>query len=369
MTVWVKEFADYLTTNDVLMLTQADILVRPFVSTDCIEPPDVIVISGHDSVSETDFSPFTVLVYEVFFEKMSQNAISEYLYNHDYYYLKNALTYAMTPHISTIITGSSYGLFGIDETMLTKEVNLSLMSQDLFYSLKGIYEVCRVNKHIKNIVLCCGYYYFYSDLSKTQNQKELSRVAKVYEPLFNDIHNCICLPPPNNILQHSRIFDFQHITDLYSAGEYEKHYFHSGRPRKNFATREWEDKAKLWTQLSETERQAAGERRATAHNRNQKRTLSLIENTARLQELTSFCTKNNIQLLVVVTPASKYYRDALWSGYKDSFYDTLNSAEGMIHLLDLYDNDSFYNEDFNDTDHLSDSGAQKMTAMILDMLG
>ena len=54
--------------------------------------------------------------------------------------------------------------------------------------------------------------------------------------------------------------------------------------------------------------------------------------------------------------------------YKKSFYDILNRIKAPIQLIDFQDIDIFVNEDFNDTDHLSEIGAKKMTKMILDII-
>lgn len=45
---------------------------------------------------------------------------------------------AKKDNIDTIISGSSYGLHGMDRSQLTTGVDLSLLSQDLHYSVKGI---------------------------------------------------------------------------------------------------------------------------------------------------------------------------------------------------------------------------------------
>ena len=68
-------------------------------------------------------------------------------------------------------------------------------------------------------------------------------------------------------------------------------------------------------------------------------------------------------------PATKAYLKYLNPEYKDIFYSVLDSIEGDIHLLDLSD-DSFFdsNTDFNDTDHLNDSGAIKFTQVLSSVL-
>ena len=51
--------------------------------------------------------------------------------------------------------------------------------------------------------------------------------------------------------------------------------------------------------------------------------------------------------------------------YKEIFYSVLDNVDGTVHLLDVVDDSSFDNSlDFNDTDHLSDSGAIKLSEMV-----
>lgn len=204
------------------MWVKETIHIKAFFSLTEMNVNDIIFIS------ESDFSPFTTIVYENFIQKIYYQVMQAYQYDYDYYYIKNALAYAKTPAVNTLITGSSYGLLGIDSDILTHEVNLSFFSQDLYYSLKGVYEVWEANKNIHNVVLCCSYYYFFSDLSRTQSS-ELLHISKVYEPLYHDIHNCTLLPPKSNLLYQSNIIDMQDILDKYSIGEYKKSYF---TPRK-----------------------------------------------------------------------------------------------------------------------------------------
>ena len=55
--------------------------------------------------------------------------------------------------------------------------------------------------------------------------------------------------------------------------------------------------------------------------------------------------------------------------YKNIFYSVLDKLDGTVHLLDLLEDSSFDNNfDFNDTDHLSDSGARKLSQMISSIL-
>lgn len=370
MNIWVKEVPEIFGIENISMWLKKDVLLKPFIGfTDVVKIGDIVIVSKKDSdFSYNNGSLVTVIVYEEMLEKIFENILLEYQRNYDYYYLRNALEHAKNEEINTIITGSSYGLFGISSDMLRKEVNLSLTSQDLYYSLKCIYEVWKYNKNIKNIVLCSSYYYFYSDLSRTENKGEILRVSKVYNLLFGDMHNCILLPETESVLYKSEVFDIPKIMELYSMGDYKKSYFTENRLRRFYATRLWDEKTKDWADLDENEKIIAGKKRANLHNKNLGRLVSLDENIRLFNEFTLFCKQNSINLIVVVTPATKYYRNYFNDAFKDVFYNILDEAEGEIHLLDMFEDPFFEDADFNDMDHLSELGADKMTSLILDVL-
>lgn len=366
MTIYVKECPTFSLEN-IKIWIKKEVKVTVFKSIAEVKSRDLIVISQNDKLIE-DLSDYNIIIYEKFLEKILSNIILEYEYNHDYYYLKNALSYAMKSNITTLISGSSYGAFGIDMSLIKNAVNLSSISQDLYYSQALLKLVCENNVNIKNIVLCVGYYCFFPDLSKTKNLNELSRISKVYKPLLNDVHNCVLLPPSSKQLYESNIIDIKFILDRYTCDEYLKGFFHKDRPRKNFASKIWDDKSKSWKELSNDEKINAGEKRAELHNRNIKRESSLKENIVLFQNFVNFCTNKKINLLVVVTPSTSYYRNCLENKFKLQFYDILFKVKGTVHLLDLSDDESFVDDDFNDTDHLNDIGAQKLTSIVVETL-
>lgn len=368
MIIWVKEVAGILDVNKIMMWIKRDVEVKKLGAMEDASQGDIIIVSKAEVIDAEMLRMFRIVIYEEFFDTVLQSICQELDYAYDYYYLKNAMAKATNSTANTIITGSSYGLLGIDENLLTHEVNLSLNSQDLYYSLKGVYEIYQQNQNIKKIVLCCGYYYFYSDLSQTKNADEVERISRVYQPLFGDNHHAVLCPPRAAILPDSHVFDIQGVTDGLAWQEYERHYFHADRPRSEYAARMWKDASKCWHQLCEEEKEEAGRMRAHLHNKNRKRQSTYEENTRLFQEFISFCEQRAICPFVVVTPASKYYRKYFDSRFKDDFYAVLIQAEGTVHLLDLFDEDTFLEEDFNDMDHLSDSGARKMTAKVLELL-
>lgn len=220
MKVWVREYGNEFNMETVLRWVRKGIPVEILTEHAEIAPNDIVLHTVDDKSITEGTLPDNAVPYENVFQPLAESAAKELMYNFDLYYLRQAIARAKQTQTETIITGSSYCLFGIDHKMLSREVNLGMTSQDLYYALKGVYEVCAQNQNIKNIVLISGPYYLYSDLSKTRNENELRRVAKVYKRLFNDIHNCNVLAPGEYHLSESNFLDAEKILDVCSEMEY-----------------------------------------------------------------------------------------------------------------------------------------------------
>ena len=117
------------------------------------------------------------IVYEEFLEEMVEYSCNMFTCNWDYFYLNNKVNEAK--NAETLILGSSYARFGIKEEMMEKAVNLSLPSQDLYYAFELLKKVCSEEHSVKNVILGCGYYSLFSDLSRTKNRGELERISTV----------------------------------------------------------------------------------------------------------------------------------------------------------------------------------------------
>ena len=185
MIVWIKEHERVFNQKSISMWFRSDIPIKKFTDISEIEEQDILIVCRVDFAEVARYCyQYNIYVYEELVQKIYENIIQEYLYNYDYYYLRNAINACMEQKIDTLITGSSYGLFGIYEPYLKGQINMSLQSQDLFYSFEQIESVCSRNENIKNIVLCIGYWHFFWDLSKTRDMGELSRISQTYIPVF-----------------------------------------------------------------------------------------------------------------------------------------------------------------------------------------
>lgn len=376
MIVWIKEHEGVFNQKSISIWFRSDIPIKKFTDISEIEEQDILIVCRVDFAEVARYRyQYNIYVYEELVQKIYENIIQEYLYNYDYYYLRNAINACMEQKIDTLITGSSYGLFGIYEPYLKGQINMSLQSQDLFYSFEQIESVCSRNENIKNIVLCIGYWHFFWDLSKTRDMGELSRISQTYIPVFQEeygmecIHNAHILPKKFSVLYTSDIFDFEKILKHYSESEFLSGYWNEKfKNRMDLATRNWKDSMKRWIDLSEEEKVEAANIRTRFHNKLSRRQYTVQENERLFCKLADYTAKRNIRLLIVVPPVASFYRDRLNAEIQNKFYEILDKIESEIHLLDLTNADVFEDKDFIDTDHLNDIGAQKMTTLVLEVL-
>lgn len=288
--------------------------------------------------------------------------------NYDYYFLKCAMEEAEHGAFESIFVGSSYSLFGIEEAYLVKNTkNLSLSSQDFYYSSKIAETVLSKNKNINCILWGCSYYGFFSDLSKTKNGSELRRITDVYYPIFNgDMHNALILPEAYERKIYSNTWDVQGIIRSFSNYIYNslgKNYFNQERTRNSL--RLYADRQNnSWQEFDKQTKERLGYQRACEHNKAITYLESYKENKLILDQFIKLCNQKGINIYFCVFPYTEEYGRYLEPRFKDIFYNTLDELEGIVHVIDFNDSDAFEEEDFNDTDHLNDKGALKASNFI-----
>lgn len=354
--------------KDVKQIVKAEIVIKKFRTYDELRPFDIILVSEEDSIYKNELLyPARKIIYERVFERMWKSVFDEWKYRYDYYILKSHLkTAKIDDTISIIITGSSYGVYGIEDSLIKNAINLALPNQDLYYSIEGIYDVLERNRNIKTVIICCNYYYFYSDLSMSNESEIIMQLSKVYYPLFQDVHNCILLPPKQDFLYKSDVFDCERLIDLYLQLVDKRSYFSDSHRREPII--QWEDASKSWQELSEDEKYGAAAVRTGFHNKAIRYEHSIAENIDIFGGFLDFCYPSGIDVLLVVTPTTKYYLECLDRRYKPTFYEVINSIEWPIHILDLSESPSFTDDDFIDTDHLNAKGAHKMTKILIETI-
>ncbi|WP_415782874.1 hypothetical protein, partial [Bacillus manliponensis] len=289
-------------------------------------------------------------------------------------YLKNIMEYTKkSVDIDTLIVGLSYSLFGIEAAKLRKQaVNLSLASQDMYYSFKILKELIDKNKSIKNCIIGVAYYSFHFDLSKGS---EAFRIKDVYYPLFKDRHHYEILDEQNNrehdslekfVSNESRILlDINSleskIMDLYYKNE-GLSYFNSHIVRKNASL--LGDQSLL--DLTVEKKIVLGKDRAQRHNKALKHKETVKENEKVFSDMLKYLNKKNIKPIIVVFPTTVYYKDHLDSAFKEEFYNKLNTfkKEHIFSVVDLFERNDFNENDCLDLDHLDLEGAIKVTNIL-----
>ncbi|MES5954327.1 hypothetical protein QCI42_12780 [Bacillus fungorum] len=330
----------------------------------------------YHEIEELQFD--SILIYENVIAELYRAAVHKYFRNYDYNYLNDMINVSKNDeNIKTLITGLSYSLFGIEPALLKGNgMNLSLASQDIYYSFKIIKDIINENKSIENCVIGLAYYSFYFDLSRGSEAK---RIGEVYDPLFNDGHHYEVSNRKTNIAHH----EFENyvpdvIKIIFNVNELEQkmidnyynevglNYFNRYMSRKNgslLGNSSLKD-------LTEQQKVTLGTERAESHNKIIKYEETAKENTRIFEELLQFLKEHDIKPIIVIFPTTKYYREKLDSNYKKIFYNKLShfSKEYKLEIIDLFDSDRFNESDFLDFDHLDDTGAKKVTNVLNDML-
>ena len=88
----------------------------------CIEDlkcEDFLIISSeYNNYEELAKKIPNILLWENIYKDVYNYSLNRYFSNYDFYHLKYSLKKALKPETESIVVGSSYSLFGIEESML-----------------------------------------------------------------------------------------------------------------------------------------------------------------------------------------------------------------------------------------------------------
>lgn len=295
-----------------------------------------------------------------------------WIYNRqwDYQYIHNILKYEVN-NIENVFIGSSYVVFGLNR--IDNSVVLALPSQDIYYSVALLkkYLSSKNATSVKRVILGVGYYTLYHDLSRTKSSDENNRILDIYFPLLNDLHNM----PYELFVNIKKKFGIVNgiikiCVNKFAFRKGQEQYFEDMRhSRIDKARVTWSDKSTLWSDLSEKERIQAAQVRSNAHSRLFKHEDTKLENIEGLIGIHSQCSQKGIKFYIFLAPMSDEYMKSLSSVYKDKIPEIKailkNYSDGFID----YNNDEriqFTAVDFVDSDHMSDSGAEKFTKIVVE---
>lgn len=317
-----------------------------------------------------------IIYYDKFMNQMYNLVDQIYHYNHiiyDYNYLVNSIKQAKENTTESIFIGHSYSLNGLDGIEFKENiVNLSLSSQDLYYSFKIAKNVIDENQNIKKCYIGTGYWTFYLDLSRAQNSHELARIENIYFPIFKDSHNCINFNKVEKIGLEKFLDPFSKYTfnaeKLYNCiceiiYKRNKTYFNNKFNRESLSLI-GNNRLNL---MEEKSKYLLGKERADQHNKMIRYTHTREENEKIMMEFLDYLNERNIQPVIVNFPTTRYYDEYLNKQFKQDFYKILDklAQKNCFLLIDLNNEDNnFTDEDFRDLDHMSSLGAVKISNIL-----
>ncbi|MFR8869352.1 hypothetical protein [Paraclostridium sordellii] len=332
----------------------------------------ILIISEETVDSNLDFNLYfnDVLYYDKLMNAMFEISEKIYYENYDYNYLLKSLEKCKCENIETLVVGNSYPLTGIDSKLLSnKSENLSISSQDLYYSYKLAKEVINNNENIKRCIIGAGYYLVNHDLSKCKSEYSVNMVKYLYYPILKDKHNSekvdiIEFLTLGKVLNNDLIdyifnleFLHKHFIDLIYREN--NGYFNKNLRREMISILQG---VKL-SDINEDEKYRLGEFRASQHNDLSKYTETKKEYNLIFNDFINFLEEKGVEPVIVVFPTTKYYSKFINETYKDEFYKIIDGIKEKytVKLVDFSKIDIFEEDDFIDFDHMSESGCIKIT--------
>lgn len=333
---------------------------------------NILIVSEETVDSDLDFNLYfnDVLYYDKLMNSMFEISEKIYYENYDYNYLSKTLDKCKYQNIDTLVVGNSYPLTGIDtKLLLGNSENLSISSQDLYYSYKLAKEVINSNENIKRCIIGAGYYLVNHDLSKCKGEYSTNMLKYLYYPILQDKHNAekvdiIELSSLRKVLNNDLldyIFNLEFLDNHFIDLIYRENngYFNKVLKREMISIL---NGVKL-SNIIEDEKYRLGEIRANQHNDLHKYTETKEEYNCIFNEFINFLEEKGVEPVIVVFPTTKYYRKFVNKTYETEFYKIIDGIKEKyeVKLIDFSKMDIFEEDDFIDFDHMGESGAIKIT--------
>ena len=333
---------------------------------------NILIVSEETIDSDLDFNLYfnDVVYYDKLMNSMFEISERIYYTNYDYNYLLKSLEKCRRENIDTLVVGNSYPLTGIDIKFLSnKSVNLSISSQDLYYSYKLAKEAINNNENIKRCIIGAGYYLVNHDLSKCKGEYSSNMLKYLYYPILKDKHNAekvdiIELSNLKKVLNDdliNYIFNLEFLDKHFIDLIYRENngYFNKTLRRESISILQG---VKL-SDIIEDEKYRLGEIRANQHNDLHKYDETKEEYNCIFNEFINFLEEKGVEPVIVVFPTTKYYRKFVNKTYETEFYKIIDGIKEKyeVKLIDFSKIDIFEEDDFIDFDHMGESGAIKIT--------
>ena len=261
--------------------------------------------------------------------------------------------------IEGVVAGLSYCQYGIDLSSFDSEiVNLAVGGLDIGYSIKMAEKFVERSNDVKWVALAIPYYSGFFDLESSERTfHKMIKKKVIYPTLRKGLVTEKVDSPFRNAFRFALLKD--DIEEQYASTFDGKNYFNELHPLVGYGGMDCDFKT-----LSEKEKYERAIKTAKGN-----RSACKFENGAEIvRRLNDFSKRMQIKgckVFLFTTPMTKYLRkQADPEVGKRFFADVRPCLSEDIYYMDLYDNETFDDEDFVDFEHLSSSGATKMSRIL-----
>lgn len=310
--------------------------------------------------------------YNKLIEKVFQVSYTLYKCDYDFNYLKNRLEDVKHEDVRTIIVGNGYARAGIDERALcTRAVNLSLSSQDLYYSFELAKKSIEQNPNINKCIIGIGYYSLYYNLKNLQKKGlDNNVINELYEPILNpEMYECQNSMSLEDYITNPitlELFNMDELTSYTNSinQKLNPNYFNKDWTRENNSVL----KEQNFDLLHSDDKSSLGIWRASQHNKFMngfnKNQRALIIN------FLDYLESKGVAPVLVVLPTTSYYNRFLDERYKQIFEETIRELETKckFKFIDFNKGYEFDDSDFIDVDHLNELGCAKATSYLSNLI-
>lgn len=245
--------------------------------------------------------------------------------------------------ISTLILGSSHTYYGLRPDLMRDSVfNLANVSQTPRYDLAILKEYAQFLPNLKRVIIPISYFTF---RDPTLEEMEPNRVVQYKVGMKLPLHS-------DWSVYNFSIYDF--------AG-------YAGRLRSLIVKEEVNRCDSLGFglgfDLSTQQGNWKDQTSARVADLTRENPSGVIQVIGDLNAIIDFCQRRNIDCILITTPVWKGFRSAMdKKQYAEMRHiaDSLSRRRG-VRYFDFFSSEIFTDEDFHDSDHLSDLGAIKLT--------
>ena len=284
-----------------------------------------------------------IVIAAISLEIMLRKVPNPYKYKYEWMQ-KNA------EEVETIVLGSSHTFYGIRPEFLNgKAFSLANVSQDITLDVYLLEYWASRYKHLKTVIWPVSFFTWFSH--------GLEYGSEVYRCRYYKIYMYCHLYSDSPMYR----FEFSDVrTAMGKVAKLSKRDFVSEYDEYGWGTT-YQLSKKNMTQWNNGIEAEAAVKRHTAKNWDY-----IEDNYAQLQQLARFCKARDIQLILITTPCWNTYTNNLNEEQLAKTYELTHkfASEFGLPYFDYLKDKRFTPDDFYDSNHLSDVGAEKFTKIL-----